>query len=90
MTAVRRPSSALQALFLLLVIEAETSEGLEPEDMSRKCMIYWEKKRYRFGFIVMQPRKRRVGLENPTNLNFVGHRKQEMGANMFFHNYVTR
>ena len=44
------------ALFLLLVREKK-GEGLEPEDMSRKCMIYWERKRlYRFGFIciVMQ------------------------------------
>ena len=29
----------------------EKEEGLEPQDMSRKCMIYWERKRlYRFGF----------------------------------------
>ena len=45
-------------------------EGLEPQDMSRKCMIYWKKKRYRFGFIVMQPRKEKFGLEKPTKINF--------------------
>ena len=52
-----------QPLFLLLVIQRE-KRGLEPEDMSQKCMIYWERKRYRFGFIVMQPRPPKMPLKN--------------------------
>ena len=43
--------------FIPFVSQRKKGEGLEPEDMSRKCMIYWERKRlYRFGFIciVMQ------------------------------------